>query len=108
MWSAPASRQIFCQAVNSQPNEGWRLSAPPQVEWAMGAVRLQFVVLDEIDTGVAQGGDQIRGLRRIKTDARLDDGADQRPVADVRQPAGSGDPEFRAAVARGESGRQAQ
>ena len=48
------------------------------VEGAVRAVRLEFVVLDEVDPSFAQRVDQCRRLLRPEADARLDDGADQR------------------------------
>ena len=55
------------------------------VERADRAVRLQLVVLDEIDAGRAELGDERRRLLGVEADARLDDGADQR--AALRRPA---------------------
>ena len=49
------------------------------VEGAVGAVRLQLVVLDEVDPGFAERAwPWPRSSSGAETDARLDDGADQR------------------------------
>ena len=48
------------------------------VERAGRAVGLQLVVLDEVDAGVAELGDERRRRLGVEPDARLDDGADQR------------------------------
>ena len=44
----------------------------------------------------------------VEADARLDDGADQRPALDAGEPAGAVDAELRAGVGGGEGGRQAE
>ena len=72
------------------------------LERAVRPVGLQLVVLDEIDAASGEDLDQRRGALRGQADARLDDGADQRPGRDARQAAGAVDAELRALVARGE------
>ena len=63
------------------------------VERAVRAVRLQLVVLDEVDPGLAEVLDHGGGRLGVEADARLDDGADQRPAVNVGEPARALDPE---------------
>ena len=72
-----------------------------------GAVRLEFVVLDEVDAGFAQGSCVVAVSSAVKPDARLDDRADQRTVCHAGKAARAGDPEFRAGIGVRECGGQA-
>ena len=78
------------------------------VKGAAGTVRLEFVVLDEVDPDFAQRLGQGRRVFRSQADARLDDGADQRAFLHAREPARAGDTEFRAGIAFRERVRQPQ
>lgn len=78
------------------------------LERAGGAVGLQLVVLDEVDAGLAEGGDQGGGLPGIEADAGLDDGADQRPPLDAGKPPRAGDAEAHAGIGGGEARGQPQ
>ena len=49
-----------------------------------------FIVLDKVDTGFAELAHEIGRVRRRKTDIRLDDGSDQRPVMHTGELACSG------------------
>ena len=53
--------------------------ARAELEWTTRSVRLQLVVLDEVDLGFTQHVRQLCGLLRSEADRGLDDGADQRP-----------------------------
>ena len=50
-------------------------------EGRMGRIGADLVVLDEIEAGRAERADERGGLLRRQADIRLDDGADQRPLA---------------------------
>ena len=52
--------------------------AGARVERAGRAVGLQLVVLDEVDAGLAEAGDELGRRLGVEPDARLDDGPDQR------------------------------
>ncbi|MCE3250816.1 MAG: hypothetical protein K0R41_4641 [Geminicoccaceae bacterium] len=67
-------------------------------EGAVGRIAHEFVVLDEVDAALHELVDEFRGLRRGEPDARLDDGADQRPAVDAGERARAGDAELRARV----------
>ena len=54
--------------------------AHPLGQRRVGRVAVDLVVLDEVDAGGAERIDQLGGLLRRQPDARLDDGADQRPA----------------------------
>src|SRR4051794_31192112 len=58
-------------------------------------VAKQFVVLDEIQAGCCDGCCHGCGRLRVETDARLDDGAEQRPSDCTDESAGPTDPERR-------------
>ncbi len=77
------------------------------VERAVGAVRLQLVVLHEVDPGFAELLDHGSGRLGIESHARLDDGADQGAAVNVREPACAFDSETRAGIGFSEGGRQA-
>jgi hypothetical protein len=76
------------------------------LEGAAGPVRLQFVVLDEVDPGFAECLRQGRGFVRSEADTGLDDRTDQRAVEDAAEPAGTGDRELGARIACRKSVRQ--
>ena len=60
----------------------------------MRAVRLQFVVLDEIDATRAQPIHELGRLLGREANRRFDDGADQRAPAHAAQLTGAVDAEF--------------
>ena len=78
------------------------------LERAGRAVALQLVVLDEVEPGGGELGDQRGGRLGVEADRRLDDGADQRPALDAGERAGAGNAELRAGVGGGEGLGQAQ
>jgi len=73
-------------------------SARTRLERAVGAVGLQFVILDEVDLGRSQRVNQRRGRLRRKTHAGFDDRADQRTGLYLRQPTRPGNAELRTRV----------
>ena len=77
------------------------------VERTGRAIRLQFVVLDEVDAGAAQLIDKVGRLLRTQTDARLDDRPDQRPSFDTGKLSRSGNAEARPRIRITEFRRQA-
>ena len=68
-------------------------------EGAVGAVRLQFVVFDEIDAACGELGDHGGGGFGAEAHAGFDDGSDERERGDARELAGAGDAELGAGVA---------
>ena len=80
----------------------------PRVERRVGRVADQLVVLDEVDAGRAERIDQRGGLLRRQADARLDDGADQRPALHARLLARACDAEAGPAKPRAYVGRQVE
>ena len=74
---------------------------------AMGSIRLQFVVFDEVDAGFDQGAHLGCSFFWAHPHARFDDGADERPVFHAGKPARACDPKLRPLVAIEKSGAAA-
>ena len=64
-------------------------------------VGLQFIVLDEVETGNGEVTHQACQCVGRQPDAGFDDGADQRQFLDLREFAGAGDAESRSRIALG-------
>ena len=77
-----------------------------RVERTGRPVRLQFVVLDEVDAGAAQFVDDVGRFLRPETDARLDDRADLWAAMHARQSPRALHAETRTPIGRGEFVRQ--
>src|SRR5580658_6501772 len=78
----------------------------PFGERAMRAVRLQFIVLDEVDSPTNERIYYLRCRNRRQSDARFDDGADHRPVGNATETARARDSELRTLIAIEEIRRQ--
>ena len=72
----------------------------PPLERTVRPVRLQFVVLDEVDAGPAELADQRRRFLGTEADARLDDRADQRSSVDTGKPPRSSNAKPRSRIGR--------
>ncbi len=68
------------------------------IERAVRAVALQLVILDEVDAGFGEHADLRRRGFGGHADARLDDGADERPAINAGEGARAGDAELRSLV----------
>ena len=91
------------RVVVDHPHDGF----DALVERARRTVRLQFVVLDEIDAGAAEVIDKSRRLGGTQADARLDDGPDQRSSLNPCKAARPRDAKPRPRVGLGKFRRQA-
>ena len=84
--------------VRGGVHDGHVTALTPVFERTLRTVRLQFVVLDEIDPAADQRLDEIRSRGGREPDRRLDDGADQREFFHSREPARPVRPEGRPGI----------